>query len=78
MSDVIAQRENISIPTYGVGEPEKNPGFFEKRVYQGSCGKIYPVPIDKTYRMRADPDPGDPYTDSNLLGIPKILCTPPP
>ncbi|PXA04471.1 DUF5107 domain-containing protein [Coraliomargarita sinensis] len=36
------------IPTYGLGEPEKNPLFFEKRVYQGSCGKVYPVPfIDK-------------------------------
>lgn len=37
-----------SIPTYPLGAPEKNPLFFEKRVYQGSCGKVYPVPfIDK-------------------------------
>jgi len=48
MRDVIAQLETIRIPTYGLGEPEKNPLFFEKRVYQGSCGKVYPVPfIDK-------------------------------
>ena len=45
-----AIREPIEIPTYGVGEPEKNPAFFEKRVYQGSSGKVYPVPfIDKVF-----------------------------
>jgi len=43
-------RTRRSIPTYGLGTPEKNPLFFEKRVYQGSCGKVYPVPfIDKVY-----------------------------
>jgi len=50
MNKITAIRENISIPTYGLGEPEKNPLFFEKRVYQGSCGKVYPVPfIDKVF-----------------------------
>ena len=44
------KREKIAIKTYPVGEPEKNPMFFERRVYQGSCGKVYPVPfIDKVY-----------------------------
>ena len=44
------KREKMSLPTYGLGEPEKNPLFYEKRVYQGSCGKVYPVPfIDKVY-----------------------------
>jgi len=37
--------EEISIPTYEVGLPEKNPMFFENRVYQGSSGKVYPFPI---------------------------------
>ncbi len=47
---VKVKREKIAIKTYPVGEPEKNPMFFEKRVYQGSCGKVYPVPfIDKVY-----------------------------
>src|SRR5690606_12417525 len=35
-------QEEIIIPTYGVGEPDKNPMFFEKRVYQGSSGVVYP------------------------------------
>ena len=47
---VIASIEPRVIPTYPVGAPEKNPVFFEKRVYQGSNGKVYPVPfIDKVY-----------------------------
>jgi tetratricopeptide (TPR) repeat protein len=50
MGSVEAIRERRSIPTYGLGLPEKNPLFFEKRVYQGSCGKVYPVPfIDKVF-----------------------------
>lgn len=51
MSSVTAKLEDYSIPTYGLGRPERNPVFFEKRVYQGSCGKVYPVPfIDKVYQ----------------------------
>lgn len=47
-SSVAVIREARSIPTYGVGVPEKNPLFYEKRVYQGSSGKVYPLPfIDK-------------------------------
>jgi len=50
MKDVLVERKRITIPTYGVGQPEHNPAFFEKRVYQGSCGKVYPVPfIDKVF-----------------------------
>lgn len=42
--------EDIVIPTYPVGRPDKNPMFLEKRVYQGSSGKVYPHHIvDKIY-----------------------------
>ena len=37
--------ESVEIPTYGVGKPDKNPMFLEKRVYQGSSGKVYPYPV---------------------------------
>ena len=37
--------QTITIPTYKTGELEKNPLFIEKRAYQGSTGKVYPVPI---------------------------------
>ena len=49
----------VTIPTYAAGMMEKNPMFLEKRAYQGSTGKVYPLPIcetvsetkeDRTYR----------------------------
>ena len=47
---VASALEPLVIPTYPVGAPEKNPVFFEKRVYQGSNGKVYPVPfIDRVF-----------------------------
>ncbi len=42
---VSARIETVTIPTYGVGAPQKNPMFLEKRVYQGSSGAVYPHPV---------------------------------
>ncbi len=51
--------EPVVIPTYPAGKPEKGPLFIEKRAYQGSTGKVYPLPVtekisdekkDVTYR----------------------------
>jgi tetratricopeptide (TPR) repeat protein len=44
-SNVSVWEEKVIIPTYGVGKPDKNPMFFEKRVYQGSSGVVYPNPV---------------------------------
>ena len=47
--------EEVNIPTYETGEPEKNPMFFEKRVYQGSSGAVYPNPIiEKIYDEKSN------------------------
>ena len=43
--EVKAWVESVSIPTYKTGQPEKNPMFLEKRVYQGSSGVVYPHPV---------------------------------
>ena len=48
MMSVKAWRELVTIPTYEVGKPEKNPMFLEKRVYQGSSGVVYPYPVIET------------------------------
>ncbi|MBQ7885301.1 MAG: DUF5107 domain-containing protein [Clostridia bacterium] len=51
--------EKITIPTYGIGKADKNPMFLEKRVYQGSSGKVYPLPVvDKILDEKTD----HPYT----------------
>jgi tetratricopeptide (TPR) repeat protein len=43
--EVKAWKEVVTIPTYEIGQPEKNPIFLEKRVYQGSSGVVYPHPV---------------------------------
>jgi tetratricopeptide (TPR) repeat protein len=43
--EVKAWKEIVIIPTYGIGSPEKNPVFLEKRIYQGSSGSVYPYPV---------------------------------
>ena len=37
--------ETITLPTYKVYPPEKSPLFIENRAYQGSSGKVYPLPV---------------------------------
>ena len=53
--NVRAWQESVTIPTYKTGEPDKNPMFLEKRVYQGSSGTVYPHPvIDKIFDEKVD------------------------
>lgn len=55
MTKAAVWEEKVKIPTYGIGEPDKNPMFFEKRVYQGSTGKVYPYPVvEKIYDTKED------------------------
>jgi len=52
---VIIRQEQVTIPTYRIGTPEKNPMFLEKRVYQGSSGVVYPHPvIERVYSEKYD------------------------
>ena len=44
-SDEVRVRvEALVIPTYLPAAPDKNPMFLDRRVYQGSSGKVYPMP----------------------------------
>lgn len=55
MGNVKVWAEKAVIPTYEIGAAEKNPIFLDKRVYQGSCGKVYPYPtIEKISNDRTD------------------------
>lgn len=42
---VKAWSDTLTLPTYLPAAPDKNPMFLEKRVYQGSNGKVYPLPF---------------------------------
>lgn len=59
--DVKIWQENVVIPTYEAGIPDKNPMFFEKRVYQGSSGAVYPNPVIESI--------SDEKTDKQYLGL---------
>ncbi|HXC99759.1 MAG TPA: DUF5107 domain-containing protein [Verrucomicrobiae bacterium] len=43
--EVSVWTEELVMPTYMPAPPDKNPMFLEKRVYQGSSGKVYPLPF---------------------------------
>ena len=42
---VLVRVAALILPTYLPAPPDKNPMFLEKRVYQGSSGKVYPLPF---------------------------------
>ena len=45
MGKVTVQETSVVIPTYKPCAAEKGPLFIEKRAYQGSSGKVYPLPV---------------------------------
>ncbi len=62
--------EKIVIPTYEVGKPDENPMFFEKRVYQGSSGVVYPNPIiEKIYDEKVDKEYQGVFLENKYLKI---------
>jgi hypothetical protein len=45
----------VVLPTYRPAPADRNPMFLEKRVYQGSSGKVYPLPfIDRVAAEKTD------------------------
>ena len=55
LSPVEVSHDEVVFPTYAPAAPDRNPMFLEKRVYQGSSGKVYPLPfID---RIAEKPEP---------------------
>ena len=67
---VEAYKKEVVIPTYEIGEPEKNPIFIENRVYQGSSGKVYPLPvIDKISDTKVDKKWNAVYLENKYVKI---------
>jgi tetratricopeptide (TPR) repeat protein len=68
--EVKAWSEKVIIPTYGIGKPEKNPIFLEKRVYQGSSGVVYPHPvIEKILDEKIDKEWNAVFLENKYLKI---------
>ncbi len=69
-NEVMMWEEKVVLPTYEVGSPDKNPMFLEKRVYQGSSGKVYPYPvIDKIYDKKVNKTYSAVYLENKYLHI---------
>lgn len=70
MEEVRVWEEKTIIPTYEIGEPEKNPMFIEKRVYQGSSGKVYPYPtIEKVSDVKVDKEYNAVYLENQYIKV---------
>ncbi|MCI9078144.1 MAG: DUF5107 domain-containing protein [Lachnospiraceae bacterium] len=70
MSVVKVWEEKVIIPTYEIGEPEKNPVFIDKRVYQGSSGKVYPYPtIEKIKDEKVNKEYKAVYLENEYLKV---------
>lgn len=70
MKKVNVWKEIVTIPTYEVGKPEKNPVFIEKRVYQGSSGSVYPYPvIEKIADEKIDKEYQAVYLENDFVKI---------
>jgi tetratricopeptide (TPR) repeat protein len=68
--NVKAWSEKVIIPTYEVGQPDKNPMFFEKRVYQGSSGVVYPNPvIEKIHDEKVDKEYNGVFLENEYVKI---------
>lgn len=62
--------EVITIPTYGIGEPLKQPLFLHQRVYQGSSGVVYPYPvIDQVFDEKRDQNYTAVFLENQYLKI---------
>ncbi len=70
MTQVRMWEEKVLIPTYSIGEPDKNPIFLDKRVYQGSSGKIYPYPtVEKICDEKKDQEYKAVFLENEYLKI---------
>ena len=70
---VKAWTEPVVILTYHPLPPDKNPMFLEKRVYQGSSGRVYPLPF--TDRISTD---AVEHTWQAVHSVPEALLRLPP
>ena len=77
MSEVKIWEEDVVIPTYEPAAPDRNPMFLEKRVYQGSSGKIYPYPsVAKISHEKHDRSWHAVFLENEYLKIMIVICVP--
>ena len=69
-SPVRMWEQPLTLPTYGVGEPERNPLFYNGKVYQGAKGVQYPYPLqDKMTGKLADKTYSAVYLENEYIKV---------
>ena len=69
-SAVKAWVQTVTIPTYPVPPADRNPMFLDRRVYQGSSGKVYPNPFtDRVSDKRADKEYRAVFLENDFLHV---------
>jgi tetratricopeptide (TPR) repeat protein len=54
-AEVAAWSAPVLLPTYLPAEPDRYPAYLDRRVYQGSSGRVYPLPFhDRISETRTD------------------------
>ncbi|WP_405374136.1 MULTISPECIES: DUF5107 domain-containing protein [unclassified Microbacterium] len=53
--DVACWAEDVLIDTYEPGDPDPYPAFLDRRVYQGSSGRVYPLPMIESISHEKQP-----------------------
>ena len=62
--------QKVIIPTYRAGQPEASPLFIEKRAYQGSTGKVYPLQVtEKISEEKEDVEYNAVILENNYLYV---------
>jgi tetratricopeptide (TPR) repeat protein len=51
----VVWEQPVELPTYAPGEPSRYPMFLDRRVYQGSSGRVYPLPFIDRIASEAAP-----------------------
>jgi tetratricopeptide (TPR) repeat protein len=69
-ASVSVHRKKVVLPTYEPGAPDRNPMFLEKRVYQGSSGRVYPLPCTDRVAEKAVPRAWDAvYIENEFISV---------
>ena len=69
-SPVQVRREAVLLPTYEPMPADRNPMFLEKRVYQGSSGKVYPLPFyDRISEQKTEREWDAVYLENEFLSL---------
>ncbi len=67
---VKVEQKPLVLPTYEIGEPDRNSIFFTGRVYQGAQGHIYPYPLyDILTDQKVDKAYNALYLDNEYLNV---------